>query len=125
MGYIVRFHQHLRFPKEHHAAALAALNAHYKTKYEYLFELILKECLFELYMYEEELSAITDGTIVCNMEYEGKWRTNDHKILKCIAPYVEDTEITVYSDDTMWQWVIQGGRFKQRRAVFVDVEEDN
>jgi hypothetical protein len=123
MGHIVRFHQHLRFPKEHHAGALAALNTYYKKKYDYLFELIVKEGLFELYLFEEELSATTDGTIVCDMWHEGKWNPSDRGFLQTIAPYVEDTEITVYSENTMWQWVIQGGRFKQRHIVYETDDE--
>jgi hypothetical protein len=124
MGYTVTFHQHLRFPKKHHEAALAALNEYHKTRYENLFELIVKAGFCEFYVNENGLSAVTDGTIVCKMDYHGKWDPSDTSLHECIAPFVEDTEITLYGEDGQsWQWVIQGGKFKRRHVEYITDDE--
>jgi hypothetical protein len=124
MNYIVNFHQVLIFPKKYHIGALNALNIYFESTYTNLKELIIGEGL--LIMYSSDVIVTEDETLVCHMWYDRKYPENYVKLLKCIAPFVGDTEITVHSQDGQsWQWVIQGGRFKRRILEYItDVEDE-
>lgn len=124
MGYYVRYDFHLRIKAAHMEAALADLSALFHSTYDSLEQVVRDEFPDRFGMDLRGLKSCGNGDVEIEYEHDGKYDNTIEKVIKILAPYSEDAEMTFHGEDgESWQVAIVGGSFKRRHTVYETDEE--